>query len=40
MAGKRGSRRHSSTGFGENVVVAEARYQMLEALSFFARVKA
>ena len=34
MAGKRGSRRHSTTSFSENVEVAETSYQMLEVLSF------
>ena len=37
LAGKRGSRRHnrrhSTTSFRENVVVAESSYQMLEVLS-------
>ena len=32
LAGKRGSRRHSTTSFSENVEVAETRYQMLEVL--------
>ena len=34
MAGKRDSRRHSTTSFSENVEVAETSYQMLEVLSF------
>ena len=34
LAGKRGSRRHSTTSFSENVVLAEASYQMKEFLSF------
>ena len=34
MAGKRGSCRHSTTSFSENVVVAETSYQMLEVLAF------
>ena len=34
MAGKRDSRRRTTTGFSENVVVMETRYQMLEVLSF------
>ena len=34
LAGKRGSRRHSTTSFSENVEVAETRYQMLTVLSF------
>ena len=37
LAGKSGSRRHSSTSFSENVVVAETSYQMLEILSFCDR---
>ena len=34
LAGKDDSRRHPTTDFSENVVVAEASYQMLEVLSF------
>ena len=34
LAGKRGSRCHSSTSFSTIVVVAETIYQMLEVLSF------
>ena len=34
MAGKRGSRRHSTTSFSENVVVAGTSYEMLEVLAF------
>ena len=34
MAGKRYSRRRTTTGFSENVLVMETRYQMLEVLSF------
>ena len=34
LAGKRDSRRHSTTSFNKNVVVAEKSYQMLEVLSF------
>ena len=34
MAGKRGSRRHSTTSFSESVVVAETSYLMLELLAF------
>ena len=30
LAGKRDSRRHSTTSFSENVVMAETSYQMLE----------
>ena len=37
MAGKRGSRRHSTTSFNESVVVAETSYQMLEAATFCNR---
>ena len=31
-AGKRGSRRHSTTSFSESVIVARTSYQMLEVL--------
>ena len=34
MAGKRGSRRHSTASFSESVVVAGTSYQMLELLAF------
>ena len=34
LAGKRDNRCHSTTGFSENFLVAEANYQMLEVLSF------
>ena len=34
LAGKRGSRRHSTTSFSESVLVAETSYQMLEVLPF------
>ena len=34
LAGKRDSRRRSTTSFSKNVVVAETSYQMLEVLSF------
>ena len=34
LGGKRGTLRHSTTSFGENVVVAETSYQMLEVLAF------
>ena len=37
LAGKRGSRRHSTTSFSENVEVAETSYQMLEVLSICDR---
>ena len=40
LAGKRSSRRHSTTSFSENVVVAETSYQMLQALSFCDRERA
>ena len=35
LAGKRDSRRHSTTSFSEYVVVAETSHQMLEVLSFW-----
>ena len=34
LAGKRGSRRHSTTSFSENVAVTETSYKVLEVLSF------
>ena len=34
LAGKRGSRRHSTTSFSKNVVVAGTSYEMLEVLAF------
>ena len=37
LAGKRGSRRHSTTSLSKNVEVAETSYQMLEVLSFCDR---
>ena len=37
LAEKRGSRRHSTTSFSENVEVAKTSYQMLEVLSFYDR---
>ena len=37
LAGKRDSRRYSTTSFSENVEVAETSYQMLEVLSFCDR---
>ena len=37
LAGKRGSRRHSTTSFSENVVVTETSYQMLEVKAFCNR---
>ena len=40
LAGKRDSRRRSTTGFGQNVVVEETSYQMFEVLSFYVRKRA
>ena len=40
LAGKRDSRRHSTTSFNENVVVGKTSYQMLEVLSFCNRERA
>ena len=40
LAGKRGSRRHSTTSLSENVELAETSYQMLEVLSFCDREEA
>ena len=40
LAGKRGSRRHSTTSFKANVEVGETIYQMLEVLSFCDRERA
>ena len=40
LAGKFGSRRHSTTNFSEKVVVAKTSYQMLEILSFSDRERA
>ena len=37
MAGKRGSRRHSTTRFSENVVVVVTSHQTLEVLAFCNR---
>ena len=37
LAGKRGSRRHSTTSFSESVVLAGTSYQMLEVLAFCNR---
>ena len=34
MAGKRGSRRHSTTSLSESVVEAGTTYQMLEVFAF------
>ena len=36
-AGKRDSRRHSTTSFVENVVVTKTSYQMLEAKFYYFR---
>ena len=36
-AGKRDSRRHSTTSFAENVVVTKTSYQMLEAKLYYFR---
>ena len=40
LAGKRGSRRHSTMSFSENVVLAKTSYQILEVLSFCNRERA
>ena len=40
LAGKRGSRRHSTTSISESVVVAETSYQMLEVSAFCYRERA
>ena len=40
LAGKRGSRRHSTTSFSEGVVAAGTSYQMLEVLAFCNRERA
>ena len=40
LGGKRDSRRHSTTSFNENVVVAGTSYQMLEVLTFCNRERA
>ena len=40
LAGKCGSRRQSTTSFGENILVAKTSYQMLEILSFSDRKRA
>ena len=37
LAGKRGSRRHSTTSFNESVVAAGTSYQMLQVLAFCNR---
>ena len=36
MAGKRDSRRHSTTSFSKNVVVAKTSYEMLDYQDYFA----
>ena len=40
LAGKLGSRRHSTTSFSENVIMAETSYEMLKVLSFCDRERA
>ena len=40
LAGKRGSRRHSTTSFIESVIVAGTSYQMLQVLAFCNRERA
>ena len=40
LAGRRDSRRHSTTAFGGNIVMAKTTYQMLEILSFSDRERA
>ena len=40
MAGKRGSRLHSTKSFNESVVAAGTSYQMLEVLAFCNRERA
>ena len=40
LAGKRDSLRHSTTGFGQNVVLEETSYQMFKVLSFYVRKRA
>ena len=40
LAGKRGSRRHSTTSFGESVVEAGTSYQKLEVSAFCYRERA
>ena len=40
LAGKRDSRRRSTMGFGQNVVVEETSYQIFEVLSFHVRKRA
>ena len=40
LAGKHDSRRRSTMGFGQNVVVEEISYQMFEVLSFHVRKRA
>ena len=39
LAGKRDSRRHSTTNFAENVVVTKTSYQMLEAKFYYFRLE-
>ena len=40
LAGKRDSRRRSTMGFGQNVVVEETSYEIFEVLSFHVRKRA
>ena len=40
LAGKRDSRRRSTMGFGQNVLVEETSYQIFEVLSFHVRKRA
>ena len=37
LAGKRDSRRHSTTSFAENVVLTKTSYQMLEGKLYYFR---
>ena len=37
LAGKHDCRRHATTSLGENVVVTETSYKVLEVFSFFGR---
>ena len=40
LVGRRDSRRHSTTAFGENIVMAKTSYQMLGILSLSDRERA
>ena len=40
LAGKHDSRRRSTAGFGQNVVVEETSHQMFEVLSLYVRKRA